>query len=711
MVFMKINQKNIYFILLESKHGQSVKELLISLNQKKSKKAQVRKVLRLLTSQELTYKKNNHYHSKESMEAESKKRFSAQLVKPTTVHRFFGVFLRKQKEIIIRDLHSSEIKSISKKDANFLMHGDEIEYSQPKKSKYSVKIHRIIRRKNQTLRGTLVTKGKEILFRPSNKHFIQEFRVKKETIVKTIKNQAVIVKITKYPAPNIVPEAIVISHIHSDFDEKSEILAILAEHKISEEFPESLNTYCDKLPKQIKLSKSENRKDLRTLHFITIDGEDAKDFDDAIYAQKEGDFMRIWISIADVSEYVPPKSLMDSEAFKRATSAYFPGKVYPMLPNVLSNHLCSIKPGVNRKTLTCEILIDLQGKPVECKIYESLMLSRARLTYGEVDQFFLTGKLKPRLKMPELGNQLNLYLKISQILKKKRKDRGVFQFNFPEAFFEYNSNGKLVNVRKHYQTESMTLIEQFMLEANENVSLFCVKNKISVLWRNHDAPSNEKLKDLKEFLSKIGMKNVKLNSQADLNKILTKTHQYKNREWLEYNVLRCLTQAYYSTYQKGHYGLASPNYLHFTSPIRRYPDLCTHRNLKNWLNKGKISNLHKSVGDWVSQKERNAASAEKKATKLKKMLFLSDSMGEVFKARVTGVHWNGIFIELESVYIEGFIPMNFLSDDYYLYQESSQSLLGKRTKKQIFNGIKMQAILTRLDFRHRSPEFELKEWL
>ncbi|MGK0289645.1 MAG: ribonuclease R [bacterium] len=719
---MKITGSNISQLLEEAfPNGLTVKELLGLLGQKKTKKTQLRKSLRELAKSVLVEKNDNRYFLIKKV-FDQKEEGVQKKKEPREKGKLRGTFVLKGDTCGLRTSKNPELLPISKADALSLMHGDEVSFQiiKAKKDKKSLfqkkripKIHviSILKRRYNRLNGVFSIQEGKPVFTPSNQKIQQIFQIINPDFMDVSPESKVQIQITRYPAMNVTAEGRIIDSVSSEINEDQEILSILKLHKIRHEFPQSVIQASKEFPSTVRLLKSDNRTDLRNLPFVTIDGDSAKDFDDAVYAEKDEKGYRVWVSIADVAEYVTEKSVIDEEAKQRATSVYIPGTVYPMLPEVLSNGLCSLNPNVNRKTLTCEMLLSEEGDLVEYKVYESMIKTAGRLTYGEVDTFFETGEIDARKDFPKMKEFLSLYQKIAQVLALKRRRRGSLDFSFPDSEFIYNEKNELTGIEKSYQTPAMKLIEQFMLEANETVGKFCLEKQIQILWRDHLSPTEEKLANLKNVLWNAGVKISTLKTQKDLNGLLEIIKDHDAKEWLEHNLLRSMSQAYYDTNNEGHFGLAAKHYCHFTSPIRRYPDLIVHRALKRWVQTETKEDVPASLGEWTSGKERLAAKAERDTKKLKKMLFMEDRIGETFTVRVSGVNANGIYVEVDSPYVEGFIPLSELGDDYYRFQEEGNSFVGSKSKKVIRVGVRLEVCLTRIDPRYRMAEFELVQWL
>ncbi|PCI29438.1 MAG: hypothetical protein COB67_04065 [SAR324 cluster bacterium] len=709
---MKVTTGNVQRILESiAPDGLSVNELLAALGQKKAKKASVRKCLKKIAQRANCKKRDNRYFL---VAGKPQKIPVVQARSPRRSRQGSpqGIFLFEDGKGFIRDLQNNELYPLSPKEQGALFHGDEVRFalSKGKKDARRIEILQVTDRKTKVLRGTVSFKKRALMFTPSSSHFPHQFLVKKASVGKTIPEGEVQLEITRYPGLKSSPEGRLLLRQSPQINEEEAILKILSDFSVATHFPPAVLDACEKFPQAVRLNKKEKRQDLRDLPFVTIDGEDARDFDDAIYGQREGQGYRIWISIADVADYVSKGSKIDKEAFSRSTSVYLPGRVYPMLPEALSNGVCSLREGVNRKTLTCEILLDEQGLPLEAKVYESMIKNVCRLTYNQVDHLFEKKELIVKPSLLFLKEKLLLYREIADKMGQQRRQRGSIDFSLPDCSFTYDENQKIIDISKSYQSEAMKLIEQFMLEANENVGQFCDKNYIPIIWRNHAPPLEEKIRSLKQLFWNCRIKIPSLETSRDYNQALLNIKSSAYRDVLEYSLLRTMSQARYETERLGHFGLAATHYCHFTSPIRRYPDLIVHRALKAHLHEKSVSLVPESIAEQNSQKERLAVKAERKALKLKKLLFIAERIGDVFSVKISGLHWKGIFAEIDHPYVEGFIPFKSLTDDHYIFDENNQWVMGKRQKRQLMVGDECQVIMSRVDFANLSPEFEWISW-
>ncbi len=717
---MNISEKNVYQVLFTSgEKGLTAKEILSGLNQRMKKKAQLRKALRKLTGKNICYKRDNHYFLKNRSNGvpagiklkEKTKRSAGKNRKGQRIPE--GIYLKKQGRSIVRSLLDGQTYPVSSKEENGLLHGDRIRFSLIKgRGENIIALPSEILKHNITLlKGRLKngTKGQHF-FEPSHSSFPRRFKVTNHHQFGALETSEVLLKITNYGDGNRIPEGRIDGSIYGTSAQSSVIEGILAENRIPIRFPKRVLTEGSCFPRAVRLHKSEKRTDLRPLPFVTIDGDDAKDFDDAIYAETEGKNFRIWISIADVADYVGRNSELDREARKRGTSTYLPGKAIPMLPPVLSNGLCSLKAGVNRKTLTCEILIDSKGKVLGTDIYQSINCIARRLTYQQVDHFFDTGSFGKNSALNKQKALLLLSRKIADILEKKRRKRGAIDFQMPDSSFSYDAENQITDITKIYQTKAMRLIEQFMLEANEAVALFCEQNRIQIIWRNHPPPLPAKISRLKQLFWNNNLKIPGLRESGDFNRALQKSRLSENRQALEINVLRTMSLADYGIRREGHFGLAATHYCHFTSPIRRYPDLIVHRGVKAFLKRHRCPTVSEKLAVDLSNRERLAVNAERAAVKFNKMIFLLDRIGDVLKVKISGFNWKGLFVELFDPFVEGFVDYASIIDDTYDYDEFHHHVVSRKNDRVLTHGSELNVMLTGIDKRQFMPIFDWLGW-
>ena len=493
---------------------------------------------------------------------------------------------------------------------------------------------------------------------------------------------------------------------------------IVIENQIETNFDASVLQQANSYPTSIRYSSQSGRVDLRKLGFVTIDGKTARDFDDAVFVKKESEqTYRLYVAIADVAHYVRANDLIDQVAYQRGTSVYFPTHAIPMLPENLSNHLCSLKPNVNRYALTCEMNINDEGEVIEYDIYESVIRSQARLYYEDVTTYL---EQKPsRIQKPTLQKNLDIMWELAQILREKRRRRGAIEFSFPELQPIFNQKKEMLGLEKKYQSISMSLIEQFMLEANETVAKHGVKTRLPILYRVHDQPDIMKLKKMQETFSFLGiqMKTAKMSDSKKFNQVLAQVKNFPNKNQIQILLLRSMALAQYRPNNEGHFGLSATYYTHFTSPIRRYPDLIVHRALKEQIRSRKLKKrtrylpITEEMAQFLSQRERKAEIAERQSNQLLLVIYLEKYLGENFEATILSINPSGVEIELHPVEIEWFLPLEVISDDDYKYDAMRLCLFGKYKKRTVKGGEMLRLQLVRTDRMLRSLDFLFETWL
>ena len=527
----------------------------------------------------------------------------------------------------------------------------------------------------------------------------------------------VVVEITEYPTKSRNPEGVVIQVIGSPDDPEVEIQTIIANHGLAVQFPEEVMAESNGIPEDVTSGDISERVDLRDLAAITIDGETARDFDDAVFVERDKNgVIKLWVSIADVSNYVKEGSPLDREAYERGTSVYFPDRCIPMLPERLSNNVCSLIPGVDRLTLTAEMEFDKSGKCVNSSFYTSVIRSSFRLTYTEVSGILEHDeedlKKKYRIILPDL----KIMEELCGRLRTYRRQRGCIDFDLPEAQIILDIQGGVESIVRSERNLAHMIIEEFMLAANEAVASFLTANKIPVLYRVHEEPDEEKIYDFIEFISNMGYQlSFDKPLSWEIQRILNEASGKREGKVINHILLRAMKQAEYSADNRGHFGLASKEYCHFTSPIRRYPDLVVHRILKEFIGSGdmkksdraKLMERLPATGRDMSERERKAVEAERDVVDLKKVQFMSDKVGEEFAGIITGVASFGFFVELEQYLVEGLVHVSSLCDDYYCYDDKGHSLTGERTKRSFRIGDEVTVRVEKVDPAGRRIDFNL----
>lgn len=528
----------------------------------------------------------------------------------------------------------------------------------------------------------------------------------------------VVVEITKWPEKGRNPEGIIVEILGKKGDKGVDILTVVKKFNLPESFPPKVLSYTDSLSEVLDEKEFAKRRDLRGEKIMTIDGADAKDLDDAVSVVKlENGMYKLSVHIADVSHYVRENTPLDKEAFKRATSVYLLDLVIPMLPEKLSNGLCSLNPFEPKLALSCDMIIDSQGKVVEHEIYESVIESKLRATYEDVTKV-LKGKTGETLeKYREFVPMIEDMRDLQKILEKKREKRGAIEFDFPESKITLDKLGKPVDVSLYPREISNRIIEEFMLVCNETVSEHMFWTHIPFIYRIHEEPDEEKLKAFTEFSFNLGYP-VRLYAGVQpkaLQEVLKKVEGQKEEPVLSKLLLRSMMQARYAPENIGHFGLAATYYSHFTSPIRRYPDLMIHRIIKEFLH-GKIDEkrirslipIVSEASKQASEMERVAVDAERELDALKKAEYMHQHIGEVFEGIISSVTNFGLFVELPNT-IEGLVHITSLYDDYYVYDDRYMMLIGERTGREFTLGENIRVLVANVNLDSHEIFFEIEE--
>ncbi|MDD7182744.1 ribonuclease R [Peptostreptococcus porci] len=580
---------------------------------------------------------------------------------------------------------------------------------------------KILERANREIVGLFHENNSFGFVIPDNKKFDNDIFIPKKYFSGAKNNDKVVCKIEVWPDDKKKPEGIITEIIGQSGERFVEIDSIVRSHGFQEEFPEKVIAQLEMIENKVKPNEIEGRLDLREKMIYTIDGDDSKDFDDAISVEilDNGNY-ELGVHIADVTHYVKENSPLDREALRRGTSVYMVDKVIPMLPQKLSNGICSLNPHVDRLTLSCIMEVNPQNaKVVRHVISESVIRSNARLTYHEVSEF-LENKDKSLIENiddPERAEELFDSLRnagvLSELLRKNRFKRGAIDFDFPESKIILNKNGYPIEISPYERRVSNKLIEEFMLLANETIAEHFFWLKTPFVYRVHELPDNEKVTILKEYLNELDIM-LRISKggirPSDLQRVLDSIEDFEIKQAVGSIMLRTLRQARYSPECLGHFGLAATYYCHFTSPIRRYPDLQIHRIIKEQIS-GKLSdkrithyeNILYGVSDQSSVLERKAEMAERDVDDYYKAVFMSDKVGDEFEGHISGITNFGIFVELPNG-VEGMISLDSLSD-YYIYNERSRTLVGETTKKVYKIGQKHKVKLIKVEVETRKIDF------
>ena len=593
---------------------------------------------------------------------------------------------------VISDVDEQQDVYIAAAEMNGAMHNDRVVARLQTKSKGTRaegEIIRILEHYNTIVVGTLDKSKKYGFVLPDDVRLNHDIFVNKDDFSGAADKEKVVVEITRWPEGRRSPEGRIIQLLGHKDDPGTDILSIIYKHRLPLEFPKEVLDDAENTPEVIKPADLEGRTDFRDLDIVTIDGADARDLDDAIHVHKTATGYQLGVHIADVSHYVRPGMVMDKEASNRATSVYLVDRVIPMLPERLSNGICSLNPRQDRLTISLVMDIDTAGKVTDYKLSKGVIRTKERMTYDNV--YRILEEKDPELmeRYSSLVDQFQLMKDLSQVLSQHRTKRGAIDFDFTETKVKLDDKGKPIAIVPRPRTIAERIIEEFMLVANETVAEHFNRMDKPFVYRIHEKPAIDKIKELNEFIHNFGY-HIKGSSEEvhpkALQQMLTKAKGEPHYRLISTVTLRSMRQAKYTDHNAGHFGLAAKYYTHFTSPIRRYPDLLVHRFITYWLGeespkawKHQVKNL-KDLTEHCSRRERGAEEADRESVDLKKVEYMEAHLGETFPGIISGVTSFGMFVELENS-VEGLVHISNMHDDYYQFNDKMYSLVGERRKK------------------------------
>lgn len=604
---------------------------------------------------------------------------------------------------------------LSPKEMRAVMHGDTVfawQLGVDRRGRPEGRIHEVVEHANQQIAGRFFTEEGVAFVLPDNKRLSQDIFIPKEHTGGAKNGQFVVVDIVVWPDKTAKAIGKIVQVLGDHMAPGMEIEVAIHAHNIPDVWPQDVLDAIAKIPDKVRPKDLKGRTDLRHLPFVTIDGADARDFDDAVYCytKPKGGF-QLYVAIADVSHYVPANSALDKEAARRGNSVYFPERVIPMLPEALSNGICSLNPLVDRLCMVCEMAVNAEGKITRHRFYRAVIHSQARLTYDLAASWLEKGQIDPDKEA--LWPSLEALYALFNTFLTTRKMRGAMDFETTETSIEFDENRKIKRIVPVVRNNAHKLIEECMLAANVSTAKFLEKAAIPALYRVHAAPEPDKIIALREFLGEFGLqlRGGRKPRPKDFQQVLGSLGDRPEKQLIETVVLRSLKQAQYLEANDGHFGLAYSAYTHFTSPIRRYPDLLIHRAIGHLLDEDSIETFaysHEDMnkfGKHCSMTERRADEATRDVVSWLKCEFMQDKLGQVFQGRITSVTGFGLFVELESIFVEGLIHVTALKNDYYRFDATRHRLTGERTGMTYELGDPVTVQVVRVDLDDRKIDF------
>ncbi len=606
---------------------------------------------------------------------------------------------------------------ISPRNLKEAMHGDRVvaRVESIRKKGKEGSIIRILERKTRKVVGKFMKAKNYSYVIPEDERILPEIFIPEGETKRARSNQIVVAEITRYPTERARPEGRITYILGYPDDPEIEPQIIIHKYELPYRFTSAALKEAQNLPSTPSPHEYRNRVDLRGIPTFTIDGENAKDFDDAVSVERERDgTIKLYVSISDVSYYVREGTSLDAEAYSRGTSVYFPDRAIPMFPPELSNEICCLHPRVDRLTLTAELRYDGNGERKGVRFYPSLIRSDERLTYTWVKKILLDGDPGLRERFIPLLPSLDLMGDLCQELRRRRTERGTIDFDLPEPEIILNLQGETEDVIRAERNLAHQIIEEFMIAANEAVAHFMEEKGLPFIYRIHEPPKKEAIDEFRRFISHLGfrMKKESDHSPKEFQRVLSDVKGKPEERVVNEILLRSMKWAKYSAKNLGHFGLASDGYTHFTSPIRRYPDLIVHRLLKRALSKEEMKISEEVLAEravHLSNRERVAMEAEREILDRYRVRFVKDKIGEEYEGIISGVAAFGFFVELKDIFVEGLVRMTSLHDDYYQYYEEKYCLVGERTHKTFRIGDEVKVRVDRVDLDRRHIDFGLLE--
>ncbi len=594
-----------------------------------------------------------------------------------------------------------------------VMHGDRVMVrvaGLDRKGRPEGKIVEVLERGTKNLVGRVIQGQGVTIVAAEDKRINQDILIPYHLDMGAKPGQVVMVELTEQPSAHAHPMGKVVQILGNYADSGMEIEIALRKHKLPHQFSPAALSQAERIPQLVQAEDYKGRIDLREMALITIDGETARDFDDAVFAEKQGAGWRLVVAIADVSFYVKPDDALDKDAFERGNSVYFPRRVIPMLPEALSNGLCSLNPDVERLCMVCDMQIDAFGVVKQYKFYPSVMRSKARMTYTKVADMLENPQGETAQEYAHImPHAQNLYA-LFKLMLTQREKRGAIEFESIETMMMFDDNGKIERIVPVSRNDAHKLIEECMLAANVCAADFLKTREHAALYRIHEGPTPEKLEALRTFMGEVGfgVGGGEKPHAKDYSKLMQQIKDRPDAQLLQTVLLRSMQQAVYSPDNVGHFGLAYEAYAHFTSPIRRYPDLLIHRAIKAVVNGEKYNAKDwNTLGAHCSMTERRADDATRDVNNWLKCYFMQDKIGEVFEGTVAGVTSFGVFVALDGVYVEGLVHVTELGNDYFNYDKARHEMVGERTGARFRLGDRLTVKVARVDLETSKIDFTL----
>ena len=636
--------------------------------------------------------------------------------------RFTGIFQAHPRGFgfVIQEGVENDV-FISEENINGAFQGDEVEFiitkSQEAGRRTEGKIVRILSHSTTKIVG-LYEKCKSYGFvRPDNQRILSDIYIPEGKEKGAMTGHKVVVSLTSYGGERMKPEGVVTEIIGHINDPGTDIISIVKGFDLPMEFPERVMNQAERVAKEVSEADRAGRMDLRDWKMVTIDGEDAKDLDDAVSLTKDGENYQLGVHIADVTNYVQERSALDREALNRGTSVYLVDRVIPMLPHKLSNGICSLNAGEDRLALSCIMTVNPKGEVVDHVIAETVVRVDERMSYTSVAKILEKQDAEERKKYEEFVPMFEQMAELSHILRTRRKQRGSIDFDFPETKMILDETGRPIEIRPYERNVATKLIEDFMLLANETVAEEYFWRELPFLYRTHEAPDEEKMKKLSTFINNFGY-HIHMGNEVrpmEVQKLLGKVEGTPEEALISRLALRSMKQAKYTPENTGHFGLAAKYYTHFTSPIRRYPDLQIHRiikeNIRGRLKEERVAHYEKILPEVAMQAgvtERRAEEAERETIKLKKVEYMKERIGEEFEGVISGITKWGAYVELPNT-IEGLVHVMNMRDDHYEYWEEQYELIGEHTRNVYKLGQVVRVRVLGVDRLQRTIDFEFCE--